>query len=172
MAPLERGIRIGEELTGSIPGAAKQGETKGITGGVVWMAVDERGAHKFTAVRSSWLGTESVLPRRIILMNAYANCHVSPTTLFPPPPPQRDLWNGKFSVRFHGKSFPGHRPLLVKTRSLSEKYPRYYGVHPSERIVSQFKPVSANNRCLRRFGRTLCQMKFHRLRNIGSAFHG
>lgn len=69
--------------------------------------------------------------------------------------PEYDLWNGKFSVRFHGKSFSrssagarGSPSPRVKTRSLLEKYPYLYICIcrprcPSviERIVSQFKPA-------------------------------
>lgn len=137
-------------------GAPKQGETKGITGGVVWMAVDERGSHKFTAARSSRLATESSIAaaynfdERVCKLPTFPNHVIS----FPPLP-QHDLWNGKFSVRFHGKSFPGHRKKLDR---YPEKYPRYImaSIHPSESFLNLNPWARIIVASARRFGRTLC----------------
>lgn len=140
-------------------GAPKQGETKGITGGVVWMAVDERGSHKFTAARSSRLATESSIAaaynfdERVCKLPTFPNHVISFPA--PPPLPQHDLWNGKFSVRFHGKSFPGHRKKLDR---YPEKYPRYImaSIHPSESFLNLNPWARIIVASARRFGRTLC----------------
>lgn len=78
-----------------------------------------------------------------------------PRYFLPPSPLQHDLWNGKFSVRFHGKSFPGHRKKLDR---YPEKYPRYImaSIHPSESFLNLNPWARIIVASARRFGRTLC----------------
>lgn len=93
-------------------GAPKQGETKGITEGVVWMAVDERGSHKFTAARSSRLATESSIAaaynfdERVCKLPTFPNHVIS----FHPPPSSTiyEMENFRYG------SMGNHFPVIVK----------------------------------------------------------